>query len=100
MCQSLNSTEAEELRADIDTILRQSNHPKPSLSKDELKAIKQLKTDKSHIILTTDKWVALVVMDSQDCITKARNLLEDTNTYRPIPTDLTNRHKAKLIIHL
>ena len=40
--------------------------------------------------------VALVVMDRQECIKKARTLLEDTNTYRPIPKDPTNKLKNKL----
>ena len=72
--RSLNTTKAEELRADIYRIFRQSHHPKHNLSKDELKMFKQLKTDKDHIILTIDKGVALVVMDKQDYIKKARNL--------------------------
>ena len=55
------------------------------------------KTDKEHIILPADKGVALVVMDKQEYIKKANILLEDTNTYRPIPTDPTNKNKAKLI---
>ena len=36
-------------------------------------------------------------MDRQDYIKKARNLLEDTNTYSLIQTGPTNKHKAKLI---
>ena len=36
------------------------------------------------MILSEDKGVALVVMDRQDYIRKAKELLEDTNTYRPI----------------
>ena len=62
--------------------------------------LKQLKADKDHIILTADKCVVLVVIDRQDYIKKARNLLEDTSNYRPIPIDPTNKHKAKLINNL
>ena len=50
-------------------------------------AMKQLKTDKDSMILNTDKGVALVVMDRQDYSRKAREPLEDTNTYRPIHSD-------------
>ena len=95
--QSLNNSEAEELRADIYRVLRQPHHPKSYLSKDEQKVLKHLRADKDHIILTTDKGVELVVMDRQDHIKKARNLLEDTNTYIPSQTDPTNEHKANLI---
>ena len=60
-------------------------------------AIKQLRVDKDCMILNADKGVALVVMDRQDYIRKARNLLADTTTYRPIQSDPINKHKAKLI---
>ena len=62
-----------------------------------MKALKQLKTDKDHMVLTADKGVAMVVMDRQEYIQKARALLEDTNTYRPIPSDPTTKLKNKLI---
>ena len=96
-CQSLNATEAEELRADIYRALRHSNPPRPNLSKEEWKALKQLKTDKECMALTVDKGVALVVMDRQEYIKKAKILLEDINTYKPIPTDPTSKHKNKLV---
>ena len=38
----------------------------------------------------------MVVMDKQDYIRKAKNLLEQP-TYRFIPSDPTNKHKAKLM---
>ena len=55
----------------------------------------------SHIIdcIEADQSInlALVVMDRQDYIKTAKNLLEDTTTYRPIQADPTNKYKAKLI---
>ena len=78
-------------------VLRHAHPPKANLSKQEWKTLKQLKTDKDHIIITADKGVALVVIDRQEYIKKAKILLEDTNTYRPIPTDPASKHKAKLI---
>ena len=38
----------------------------------------------------------MVVMDRQDCINKSNNLLAQP-AYRPIPQDLTNKIKDKLI---
>ena len=96
-CQSLNTTEAEELRADIHMTFRYSHPPRPHLSKEEWKAVKQLKTDKECIVLTTEKGVVLVVMDRQEYIKKANILFADINTYRPIPTDPTSKHNNKLI---
>ena len=77
--------------------LRHSHPPRPNLSKEEWKALKQLKTDKECIVLTTYKGVSLVVMDRQEYIKKTKILLEDINTYRPIPIDPTSKHKNKLI---
>ena len=49
------------------------------------------------MVLTTDKGVALIVMARVDYIKKAKELLEDTNTYRTIQTDPTSRLKYKLV---
>ena len=49
------------------------------------------------MVLTADKGVALVVMDRQEYIKKARAHLEDTSTHRPIPTDPTTKLKNILI---
>ena len=52
--------------------------------------------DKSRIVLTVDKGVAMVVMDRQDYINKSNNLLTQP-AYRTIPKDPTNKIKATLI---
>ena len=96
-CQSLDANTVEELRADIYRVLRHPYQLKPSLSRDELKAMKQLKADKDCMVLTADKAVALVIMDRRDYIRKARELLDGTNTYRTIQSDPTNKLKNKLI---
>ena len=59
--------------------------------------MKQLKADKDHMGLTTDKGVALVFMDRRDYIRKAKELCDDTSTYRTIQSDPTNKLKNKLI---
>ena len=96
-CQSLDTNTAEELRSEAYRVLRKPHHPKPNLKKDEIIALKQLKADKNHMVLTADKGVALVVIDTVDYIKKAKEILEDTNTYRAIQTDPTSRLKNKLI---
>ena len=60
-------------------------------------ALKPLKTDKNHMVLTADKGVTLVVLDKVDYIKKAKEVLEDTSTYRVIHTDPTSRLKNNLI---
>ena len=54
------------------------------------------KTDKDCIVSTANKVVTLVVMDRQEYI-KSKGHLKDINTYRPIQTDLSNKHKNRLI---
>ena len=96
-CQSLDTNTAEELRSEAYRVLRKAHHPKPNLKKEEIIALKQPKSDKSCMVLTADKGVALVVIDTVDYIKKAKEILEDTNTYRVIHTDPTSRLKNKLI---
>ena len=62
-----------------------------------MKASKQLKADKYWMVLPADKGKALEVLDRKEYIRKARDLLNDTNTYRTIQSDPTNKLKNKLI---
>ena len=59
-----------------------------------------MKADKNRVILTADKGVALVILERKDYIEKAKQLLEDTNTYITIQTDPTTKLKNKLITKL
>ena len=88
-CTKLSQQDAVELRANINQVLRSSYSPKPNLAKAQNLAIRELKRDKDHIVLTADKEVAMVIMDRQDYISKANNLLSQ-NTYKTIQWDPTN----------
>ena len=61
-------------------------------------ALRELKGDRDHIVLTVDKGgsMVVVVMDKQDYINKA-NQLFNQNTYKVISKDPTNTIKNKLI---
>ena len=93
----MDANSAEELRSDVYRVLRHPHQLRTNLSKEEMTAIKQLKADKDRIILTADKGVALVVMDQKEYIKKAKELLQDTNTYKTILSDPTIKLKNKLI---
>ena len=95
-CTKLSQQDAEELRADINRVLRSSHLPKPNLTKAQNIALRELKRDRDCIVLTADKGVAMVVMDRQDYINKANQLLNQ-NTYKVISKDPTNTIKNKLI---
>ena len=64
---------------------------------EECRALTQLKQDTSRVVLTADKGVAMVIMDEQDYTNKAHSPLADTNTYRILNKDPTNKLKNKLI---
>ena len=75
----------------------QNTTPRPNLTHQEARAIKELKSDKTRIILMTDMGVAMVVMDGQDYITKVQGLLDFKDTYWPLPKDHTPIPKSPLI---
>ena len=67
-----------------------------NITNEEFQALKELKEDKSRMILTADKGVALVIMDKKDYIQKAEELL-NTSTYKKITEDPANKHKNRLV---
>ena len=59
-------------------------------------ALKELREDKSRVILTVDKEVPMSVVDKQDYLNKAQDLLADKDTYTPISGDPITRHKKHI----
>ena len=96
MCNQLQQGKAEELRGEIKTVLKKIQVPRHNISREERKAIEELRRDKNRIILTADKGVLMVVMDRDDYNNKAEELIQQSS-YRPIPNDPTNRLKTRLI---
>ena len=95
-CTKLSQQDAEELRAEVNKSPKIFPPPKPNLTKAQNLALRELKRDRDHIVLTADKGVAMVIMDRQDYINKANSLCNQ-NTYSSIPRDPTNSIKNKLI---
>ena len=96
----LPTQEADELRSDINRILKQlqQQHNKQyNLNPFQCRALTQLKKDNTRVVLTVDKGVAMVIMDQQDYINKAQSLLQDTNTYKVLPKDPTSHLRNKHI---
>ena len=97
-CPKLEQGKADELRVEVKKALKKSqNAPRtPSnITKEEGKALHELRKDKNRIILTVGKGVALVVMNKADYISKSEELL-NTTTYNKIPEDPANRQKTRL----
>ena len=95
-CSKLQQGEAEELRGEVKTIIKKASNPPPNITKEERKAITELKKDPTRMILTADEGVSVVVMDTEEYNKKAEELLQQP-TYKPIPTHPTSRYKNKLI---
>ena len=91
-CTKWSQQDAEELRADINQVIRSSHPPKPNLTKAQIIALRELKRDRDSIVLTADKGVAMVIMDRQEYINKANSLVNQ-NTYRAMPQYPTNTIK-------
>ena len=86
----------QELRAEVNILLRRAKPPKSNISREEKKALKELREDQDRMVLTTGKGVALVVMGGKDYQDKIEGLLA-TPAYRTITMDPTKKLKAQLI---
>ena len=62
----------------------------PNITKEEREVIKTLEEDNTHVVLTADKGVAMVVMDKSSYIDNCKALLQDSNVYQPC-RDLTSQ---------
>ena len=96
VCLQLEKGKAEELRGEIKQILKKTQLPKPNITQEEAKAIEELRRDKERVILTADKGVSMVVLDTEDYIKKSEELLNQP-TYKPLSSDPTTKHKNRLI---
>ena len=78
------------------SILKKIKPPKSNITREEQRALAELRRDKNRVILTADKGVSMMVMDKEDYIKKAEELL-DQPAYKSISTDPTTKYKNKLI---
>ena len=96
VCNQLTQDKVEEFRGEVKTLLRRDHKAKPNIPKDEYKVLKEMKKDDTRQILTADKGVSMVVLDSEDYTAKSETLLQQSN-YKVLKTDPTNKYKNKLI---
>ena len=72
---------------------KEKKGPTCNTTKEEWEAIKTLREDPSHVVLTADKGVALVVMDKSQYIDKCMALLNDTKVYKPCKDTTKKLHR-------
>jgi hypothetical protein len=83
----LTDNAKNNIRHQVTTNLLHSKHP-IDLTKQERQALKDLNNDDDIIILPADKGRVTVVMDYSDYTNKAKELINDTNTYQPLKTPI------------
>ena len=68
--KDLEKEEADTIRAKLSLTLQNSKPPKDNLSKDERKALKELQSDTSIVILPADKGRSTVILNHEDYLEK------------------------------
>ena len=64
--KDLEKEETDTIRAKVSLTLQNSKPPKDNLSKDERKALKELQSDTSIVILPADKGRSIVILNHED----------------------------------
>ena len=78
-CTKLEEGKAEEFRVQVKMAIQMIQKPKPNITRRERIAMAKLKKDPSRMVLTADKGVALVVMNTEDYKKKAEELWTRTH---------------------
>ena len=94
---ALNSTKKTEVLEQKPSIYLKGTALQPNISREEAKALKGLRENKSRVILTADKGVAMVVLNKEDYFNKAQDLLVYKYTYILITEYPNIKQKNKLI---
>ena len=68
--KDLEKEEADTICAKVSLTLQNSKPPKDNLSKDERKALKELQSDTSIVILPADKGRSTVILNREDYLEK------------------------------
>lgn len=89
----LPDREAAEIRFETTRILRRAKLPQKNLTSSEYQALKDLKSNINIIIAPADKGKATVLMDKDEYINKANDLLNDPTTYIKLLQNPNNKFK-------
>ena len=95
----LNGGDCSGLYHDVNRILNTfTNKPiHTNITKADHLALENLRKDKDHIIVTSDKGVALVVMDNAEYITKYEVLLQDNSVSQYLSKDTSPTIHKELV---
>ena len=83
-------------RAQVVNILKTAKPPKQNFSKEEISAIKELKSYDDIVILNADEGNCTAVLDKTEYHKKVSILLQDPKTYRTVKKNPTSRFEKRL----
>ena len=92
--------QADSLRTQCVNIIGRARIPSSNISKGEISALKSLRQDKDILILPADKGRAVCIMNKSEYMSKAEELLSDTNTYKVEKKNPTTSCTKKLNVIL
>ena len=97
----------DAIRAEVYGVLKQAKPPKQqNLTSEERRALRELKSDESIVIIKADKGNCTVVMDKTDYRNQVQEILQDQNVYVPVtdrrrnPTSRTELELQKKLLDL
>ena len=97
--KDLEKEEADTIRAKVSLTLLNSKPPEDNLSKDERKALKELQSDTSIVILPADKGRSTVILNRDDYLEKCMDHINN-GPYQLLKKDPTTKIKAKTLKQL
>ena len=97
--RDLEKEEADTIRAKVSLTLQNSKPPKDNLSKDERKALKELQSDTSIVILPADKGRSTVILNREDYLEKCMDHINN-GPYQLLKKDPTTKIKTKTLKQL
>ena len=89
----LSVPKAHSLRAELTKCIKMPKRPASNTSKDEFKALQELKADTDITILPADKGRSTVILNTKDYESKLSTLLSHSNTYEMLQKDPTPKFK-------
>ena len=84
------------IHAKVSLTLQNSKPPKDNLSKDERKALKELQSDTSIVILPADKGRSTVILNREDYLEKCMDHINN-GPYQILKKDPTTKIKTKTL---
>ena len=99
--KDLEKEEADTIRAKLSLTLQNSKRPKNNLSKDERKALKELQSHTSIVILPADKGssTVIVILNREDYLEKCMDHINN-GPYQLLKKDPTTKIKTKTLKQL